>query len=587
MIFVQYPVMLSAVWSILALSAAPLPLLATSLRLSAWAELNRTVSGRLVQGVPFARACFPHVGAGVAGSFNKAQCEAVQTAYVTPEVLQTSLGAYINTQWETCQATSEQCLLNFTDPADPVAIASHGGICAQGSVPDFGVNVQSAEDVKAAFTFSRETGVPLVVKGTGHDYKGRSGGAGTLAIWTHNLGGVVHEPKFIPTGCSKKTPTRNAVTIGAGVAYEELVDFADANSLTIPAGGCITVGAAGGYPQGGGHSMFSNVHGLAADRVIEIEVVTPRGDHLIANECQNTDIFWAMRGGGGGTFGVTLKMTTLVFPATTVNAVFATIDPSVPGQLLQFFQFMTDNALSYAQQGWGYYLYPSLPGISMSNTILSEKEAQASVKTLMDLVTKNFTGTNTWEMTLEPNYKTYYPKYVTRIPVPVGFAMTISSRLMPAKNFETAAGRQAIASAMTSIMKEAPVAIAFGVAPFFHGNTNNTSVNPAWYDSLWHLAIANTWNYNQTASSLTTIYQDLSTGIEPFRKLAPTSGAYPNEADVYEPNFAESFWGSNYPRLLAIKQKYDPEHLLDCWQCVGWKGPKDPRYKCYIPIEGL
>ncbi|KAJ7617895.1 FAD-binding domain-containing protein [Roridomyces roridus] len=573
---------------LLALAAPLSSYAAPSITQSVWSQLNSTVGGRLHAGIPFARSCFAHVTSGVGGTQDAAACAAVQANYVNHTLLQDSLGGYINTQWETCQATSEQCLLDYQNATDQRAFNTPARICSQGSVPDFGIKVNGASDVLAAYSFSKQFGVPLVVRGTGHEYKGRSGNPGSLAIWTHGLKSITNAPKFVPTNCPKTVKPRTAVTIGAGVIYEELIDFADTNSLTIPAGGCISVGAAGGYPQGGGHSMFSNVYGLAADRVLEIEVVTPRGDHLIANECQNTDIFWAMRGGGGGTFGVTLSMTTLTFPATKVNAVFANVDNSVPGQLLAFFEFMVNNAISLAEQGWGYYLYPTLPGIAMSNTVLSQAEAEASIAGLKQLITKNFTGSgSTWEMTVEPDYKTYYPKYVTRIPVPVGFAMTTASRLIPVANFQTAKGRADLAQAMTAIIDEAPVAIAFGVAPFYHGNNNDTSVTPAWYDSLWHLALANTWNFNETATSLTKIYSDLSSGVDAFRALAPNSGAYQNEADLYEPDFEQSFWGDNYPRLLSIKQKYDPDHLLDCWQCVGWKGHSDPRYKCYLEVNGI
>ncbi|KAJ7641178.1 FAD-binding domain-containing protein [Roridomyces roridus] len=576
-------VFLSSTWLILALytlttSAASV----ATIPQSAWTQLNSTVGGRLVRGIPYARPCFARVGPGVSGSKNGAACAVVQADYVNNLDLTAQFGTYINTQWETCQSTNEKCLLDYKNSTNPVPME---GVCSQGSIPDYGINVVNPSDVTAGFQFSKKWGIPVVVKNTGHDYKGHSGGPGTLAIWVGNIKGITHNPVFIPTGCPKSTTPKNGVTFGAGVVYNDLVNFADANKLTIPAGGDVSVGPAGGYPQGGGHGMLSNVFGLAADRVLEMEVVTPRGDHLIANECQNTDLFWAMRGGGGGTFGVVLKLTSLAFPATQVNAVFGTVDPTVPGNLLKFFQFMTDNALDYAKQGWGYYLYPSLPGIALANTILSPAEAKASMAPLMNLLMHNMTG-STWEMTLEPNYKTYYPKYVTRVPVPNGFAMTTASRLIPVSVFESASQRAQLAQAMTSIKDEAPVAIAFGVAPFYHGNNHDTSVSPAWYDSLWHLAVADTWNYDADTKDLTEIYSNLSTAIDPFRKLAPNSGAYLNEADVYEPDWQQSFWGENYPRLLSIKNKYDPDHLLDCWQCVGWLGPKDDRYKCYIHIEG-
>lgn len=60
--------------------------------------------------------------------------------------------------------------------------------------------------------------------------------------------------------------------------------------------------------------MLSNNFGLGADRVLQYRVVTPQGKYLTANACQNTDLFYALRGGGGGTFGVVMESTFLAEP---------------------------------------------------------------------------------------------------------------------------------------------------------------------------------------------------------------------------------------------------------------------------------
>jgi FAD/FMN-containing dehydrogenase len=70
---------------------------------------------------------------------------------------------------------------------------------------------------------------------------------------------------------------------------------ASLRNLTIVAGGSETVGI-GGYLTGGGHGALSATFGMGADQVLEMEIVTPGGDILTINECQNQDLFWAMRG---------------------------------------------------------------------------------------------------------------------------------------------------------------------------------------------------------------------------------------------------------------------------------------------------
>lgn len=114
--------------------------------------------------------------------------------------------------------------------------------------------------------------------------------------------------------------TGKAIKLGAGVQGFEAYAAADAQGLQVVGGECPTVGIAGGYTQGGGHSALASKHGLAADQTLEWEVVTGTGEHLIANRRQNTDLYWALSGGGGGTYGVVLSMTSKAHPDTPTSA---------------------------------------------------------------------------------------------------------------------------------------------------------------------------------------------------------------------------------------------------------------------------
>lgn len=86
------------------------------------------------------------------------------------------------------------------------------------------------------------------------------------------------------------------------------------------------------------------------------------------------------------------------------------------------------------------------------------------------------------------------------------------------------------------------------------------------------------------AGSPTEAFRKAHEAIEPLRQLAPDSGAYQNEADPFEPDPIQAFWGQdNYDRLLSIKSQVDPDNLMTCYKCVGWN-PSDERYKCYPDI---
>jgi hypothetical protein len=77
--------------------------------------------------------------------------------------------------------------------------------------------------------------------------------------------------------------------------------------------------------QGGGHSLLSPTLGLGVDRALQFKVVTPSGEYLIANACQNSDLFFALSGGGGGTFGVVMETTFKVEPKPISIRVYALI----------------------------------------------------------------------------------------------------------------------------------------------------------------------------------------------------------------------------------------------------------------------
>lgn len=74
-----------------------------------------------------------------------------------------------------------------------------------------------------------------------------------------------------------------------------------------------------GWSMGGGHGVLSGVYGMGADNIMQASIVTPKGQILIINECQHSDLFWAIRGGGGGTFGVILSLTIKTYPTPSLS----------------------------------------------------------------------------------------------------------------------------------------------------------------------------------------------------------------------------------------------------------------------------
>lgn len=121
----------------------------------------------------------------------------------------------------------------------------------------------------------------------------RSTGPG-LSIWTHHIRGVTINSSFKPQNCSS-CKGQAAVTIMAGSEMQDIYSVTDDANVAVVLGGDQNVGI-GGWLTGGGHSPISAKYGLGVDNVLEMEVVTPGGDIVIANQYQHTDLFWAMRG---------------------------------------------------------------------------------------------------------------------------------------------------------------------------------------------------------------------------------------------------------------------------------------------------
>lgn len=191
--------------------------------------------------------------------------------------------------------------------------------CVTGAYVQYAVNVTTPRQIAQTIDFAIQHNIRLVIRNTGHDYLGKSTGAGGLAIWTHHLKDIEILDYDGPSYKGK------AIKMGAGVMAIEAYEAAHARGLAVVGGECPTVGIAGGYTQGGGHSSLASKYGLAADQTLEWEVVTGTGEMLTANRYNNSDLYWALSGGGGGTYGVTTSLTAKAhadIPVSGVNLTF-------------------------------------------------------------------------------------------------------------------------------------------------------------------------------------------------------------------------------------------------------------------------
>ncbi|KAF9450775.1 FAD-binding domain-containing protein [Macrolepiota fuliginosa MF-IS2] len=261
-----------------------------------FSSLSAQLSQPLIRPVPPASACYP-VG-NPSGN-----CSDVQQNWSDANWRADQPGAYENINFETYTNRNDSisgCYLNTT----------LGLPCDQGSVPPIGVDARTVEDVQAAVRFAGQHNLRLVVKNTGHDYLGRSAGRNAFMIWTHHLKNISYDGNFIPEGASNNEVVP-ALTLGAGVQWREAYAAAAEQQRFITGGisSGMSVGAAGGWVMGGGHSAFSAKYGLGVDNAVQFTIVKADGDHVIANAHNNSDLFWALRGGGAGSWGVVTSVT--------------------------------------------------------------------------------------------------------------------------------------------------------------------------------------------------------------------------------------------------------------------------------------
>ncbi|PHH86230.1 hypothetical protein CDD83_10544 [Cordyceps sp. RAO-2017] len=531
-------------------------------------SLNTTLGGRVRPIEPFSLPCYSKFN-GRAVKRNEALCAERQAHYTDPAYRREMPGAYMSDTSSidaSDAASTDQCLLDPHDPTNPDAW--EGRDCRLGNLPSYYIQVESAADALEAFRHARMYGVRLSIKTSGHSYVGDAGMKDSVLLWTRKLQHMKRHRRFVPSACPD-TETFDAITTGAGVSCGEAYRYADEENVTIICGYSPTVGISGGWTQGGGHSVLSNVYGLGADRVVQFTVVTPDGRVRVANKCQNSDLFWALRGGGGGTYGLVMDSTHIVEPSIRLSV--ASI--SVPGRqdvVGAFLDLMVDTAIELARDGWGGHIYGNK--IVYVNPLITTLD---SAKKSMGRVTElaNAYGGSS-DISISPNWYHFFEAHVLSSSYPVGNLNLVGCQLVPASLFENRGDRQKVKSHLRRMLAEGRMGYIPADSPYLAGQSveaNETSVHPAWYSSLWQLCVAGRWEWNSTLDERVDVAQKLQRDSMRLRRLTGSGAAYKNEANPFTVDWKTAWYGGKYEALLIAKKKYDPQRLLRCWGCVGWQ----------------
>ncbi|KAK0544411.1 hypothetical protein OC846_000905 [Tilletia horrida] len=557
-----------------------------------FASLNQTVGGRLVAVKPLAIPCYPannsllNIGATLT-------CVGVSTNYKDGTFRANQVGAVQFDNWGACNSNAnglEACALNAKAPPVLGALTPVGKVCQQGRIAPYAVAAKSPEDVQAAIKFATAKNIRLVIKNTGHDYLGRSAARDSLMIWTHQLNSMSYSAAFTPDSCAS-AGTFPAATLGAGVLAQDSLAFSEKNNYTITHGAVGSVGVAGGFALGGGHGPMGPSYGLAVDNILQLKVVTADGTFRTANKCQNPDLFWALRGGGGGTFGVVTEVTYKVHPASKFQSSVVLFSAKNNDALQALVAEIASLQTTWSEAKMaGYFLIANgtlgaVQGLPSSNA----SEIKALIKPLVDWAATRSDVTmlaNLYDSFSSLNqYESKLLKPASQA-TPVATAQRISGRLLPRSLFATNETRQAMAKAIvaayTTLTSNGKTVQFYSTGPPASITGEDTGVNTAWRSSLYEVIIANQYSLSDPQSLRVQYAQEAHAAADPLRALTPGGGCYYNEADVLEEDWKTAFFGANYDKLLSIKQKYDPNNVFIVWKGVGWDDQQDQdAFACY------
>jgi FAD/FMN-containing dehydrogenase len=395
-----------------------------------------------------------------------------------------------------------------------------------------------ATDVQNAITWARAQGLPISVRSGGHSYEAHSVLDNRLLI---DLSGLTHLDLDYAAGTA---------TIGPGVRVLNLYRALAAEGVAIAAGTCPGVGL-GGLVLGGGIGFRSRRDGLTCDSLVSAKVVLADGRLVHASAHEQPDLFWALRGGGGGNFGIATSFTLSTTAAADVAIASITWPWDEAAQVIA------------AWQAWAPYMDPRL---SSSLAIFRP-----------DSGVIGFTGlllgpVDELEVLLAPLLATGSPSPYLRplswleaaeaLAGPSADQVTFKNgsafayQLLPPEAIALAVSQMEVAPAPANLISffalgGAISEIAPGATAFPHRRALFDLQIQAYWQEPWQEAENVAW-------------------VNGFRQaLAPyTSGAYVNYIDADQPDWATAYYGRNLNRLMRIKARYDPENVFNAPQSI-------------------
>ncbi|MBT9582482.1 BBE domain-containing protein, partial [bacterium] len=353
-----------------------------------------------------------------------------------------------------------------------------------------------------------------------------------------------------------------------------------------------------------GFGSFSKKFGSGAAGLLEAELVTWDGRIVVTNEYRHPKLYWALRGGGGATFGIVTRMTLLTHPlpetfGALTGTIKATSDQAFRVLIERFCEFYCQ-ALNNEHWGEQFALLPdnsltlalTFQGLDNERVAtiwspllawLGQHPADYQVDTDIVVVPAR----HMWDLAY---WKAHHPGLVQPDPRPgadpstfwwIGngaevsmYWYTYQSRWIPLTAFQSRDFAVTLfeASRHWRVSMHINKGLA-GACSEALGRCRQTAVNPVVYGAA-ALVILGAGTQLSRPNPVEGAEQlgRVNAAMKILREATPNSGAYANEADYFEPDWQREFWGVHYAKLLEVKRRYDPIGLFHCHHGVGSEG---------------
>ena len=421
-------------------------------------------------------------------------------------------------------------------------------------LPNLVARPLDAADVRTAVQWGVGNGVPLRARSGGHSYAGYSTLSGGMVLDLRHLRGISVDPR------------KRMAIIGAGSQLIDVYAALAASGLTIPAGSCPSVGVAG-HALGGGMGLAARQFGLTADNLLSAQIVTADGKLRIASAHTNPDLYWALRGGGGGNFGVVTSFTFRVHPvprtvagftvswpwseAADALAAWQAWGPYAPDGVTSIFHLTASGGTTVVNVT-GQYFGPTsnlgrllAPITAIDGAFVSARDFGYLQAQMMWAGCSHFSLTACHTQGTRPGGTLTRDSFQAK--------SDYVSKPLPA------AGRQAlVAAAEQRLSASGHGAI---LLDCYGGAINRVNPGATAFVHRNVLFCVQYLSYGGDASWL----RSTAATMRPY----VTGGAYFNYTDPGLKGWQTAYYGSNYPRLLHIRRDVDPHHYFNFPQAIG------------------